>query len=164
MTQTSTLVAMDPDNDTLARDSGLNFSDLSTDERDLLLRARAAGVVAYYDGALDTGSPERESIEGSSDATSGEEDSMDMPSRLSSTDWCECGHCQVLANFLEHECLCCREMGAPVSLAQPQGCITEHPDFNVLCLNVAVLRVAYLELRSWGHTMDDEMHKAQKGV
>ncbi|KAH7931628.1 hypothetical protein HPB49_026334 [Dermacentor silvarum] len=72
---------------------------------------------------------------------------------------CECGHCQVLPNFRELECVCCREMGAPLTVAQPQGCISEHPDFNVLFLNIAVLRVAYLELRSWGNTMDDEMHK-----
>ncbi|XP_049523901.1 P2X purinoceptor 7-like [Dermacentor silvarum] len=151
----------DPDNDTLARDAGLHFSDLSPDERDMLLRARAAGVVAYYDGGLDTGSSERGSSEDSSNPTSGDEAGhrVDVPSRLSSTDWCECGHCQVLPNFRELECVCCREMGAPVTVAQPQGCITEHPDFNVLCLNIAVLRVVYLELRSWGHTMDDEMHK-----
>ncbi|XP_054928958.1 uncharacterized protein [Dermacentor andersoni] len=72
---------------------------------------------------------------------------------------CECAHCQVLANFLEPECPCCREMGASVSLPQPQGCMTEHPDFNLLCLNIAVLRVAYLELRSWGHTVNDAMYK-----
>ncbi|XP_065287219.2 uncharacterized protein [Dermacentor albipictus] len=143
----------DPDNDTLARDDGLSFSDLCTDERDLLLRARAAGVVAYfYYGGLDNGSPEREGNEDSNDVTSGDEDRLDMLS-------CECGQCQVLTNFLEQECLCCREMGAPVTVAQSQGCIMEHPDLNVLCLNIAALRVAYLELRSWEHTMYDEMRK-----
>ncbi|KAL1423499.1 hypothetical protein MTO96_000025 [Rhipicephalus appendiculatus] len=128
----------------------------------MLLRARSAGVVAYYDSSLSSDtpdSPEPESSEEASSVVSGDEAVGDLPSRLSNTDWCECGHCQVLANFRAVECLCCREMGAPVTTAQPHGCITEHQDFSVLCLNIAVLRVAYLELRSWGHTMDDEMHK-----
>ncbi|KAH7947110.1 hypothetical protein HPB52_007541 [Rhipicephalus sanguineus] len=40
---------------------------------------------------------------------------------------CDCAHCEVLENFSEEECFCCREMGDPMSAAQPEGCITEHP-------------------------------------
>ncbi|KAH7956694.1 hypothetical protein HPB52_011774 [Rhipicephalus sanguineus] len=40
---------------------------------------------------------------------------------------CDCGHCVALDNFSEEECLCCREMGDPVTAAQPEGCITGHP-------------------------------------
>ncbi|KAH8019138.1 hypothetical protein HPB51_016876 [Rhipicephalus microplus] len=120
----------------------------------MLLRARSACVVAYYDSSLDNDSPES-SAEASRVVSGAEVDEAveGLSSRLSNTDWCECVHCQVLANFRGIECLCCREMGAPVPTAQPYGCITEHQDFSVLCLNIAVLHVAYLELRAWGHTM-----------
>ncbi|KAH7939391.1 hypothetical protein HPB52_011700 [Rhipicephalus sanguineus] len=45
---------------------------------------------------------------------------------------CDCGHCVVLDNFGEEECLCCREMGDPVTAVQPEGCITEHPEFHLV--------------------------------
>ncbi|KAL1466350.1 hypothetical protein MTO96_042793 [Rhipicephalus appendiculatus] len=121
----------------------------------MLLRARSAGVVAYYDSSLgnDTpDSPEPESREEPSSVVSGDE-AVGGPAVATLE------HRLVLANFRGIECLCCREMDAPVTTAQPHGCITEHRDLSVLCLNITVLRVAYLELRSWGHTMDNEMHK-----
>ncbi|KAL1448017.1 hypothetical protein MTO96_028302 [Rhipicephalus appendiculatus] len=112
----------------------------------MLLRARSAGVVAYYDSSLGSDtpdSPEPESSEEASSVVSGDE-AVGGPAVATLE------HRLVLANFRDIECLCCREMGAPVTTAQPHGCITEHRDFSVLCLNIAVLRVAYLELRSWG--------------
>ena len=69
------------DNETLARDAGLQFSDLSPDERGMLLRARSAGVVAYYDSSLGSDSPEPESSEETSSAVSGDEAVVDLPSR-----------------------------------------------------------------------------------
>ncbi|KAH7935112.1 hypothetical protein HPB52_004356 [Rhipicephalus sanguineus] len=54
----------------------------------------------------------------------------------------DCGHCGVL-NFSEEECLCCREMEQPVTAAQLEKCITEHPEFHLLCLNIAVLCILY---------------------
>ncbi|KAH7939042.1 hypothetical protein HPB52_005077 [Rhipicephalus sanguineus] len=44
---------------------------------------------------------------------------------------CDCEHCVVLDNFSEEECLCCREMGDPVTAAQPEGCVTENPEFHL---------------------------------
>ncbi|KAH7969736.1 hypothetical protein HPB52_021704 [Rhipicephalus sanguineus] len=44
--------------------------------------------------------------------------------------WCDCEHCVVLDNFSEEECLCSREMGDPVTAAQPEGCVTENPEFH----------------------------------
>ncbi|KAH7978047.1 hypothetical protein HPB49_004310 [Dermacentor silvarum] len=73
--------------------------------------------------------------------------------------WCDCGHCVVLSNFTESECLCCCEMGDPVTAAQPEGCITEHPEFHIVCLIIAVLRIAYFELRACNDCMDEDIHK-----
>ncbi|XP_049274318.1 uncharacterized protein LOC125759503 [Rhipicephalus sanguineus] len=55
----------------------------------------------------------------------------ELHSRLTRTDWCDCEHCVVLDNFSEEECLCCREMGDPVTAAQPEGCVTENPEFHL---------------------------------
>lgn len=66
----------------------------------------------------------------------------------------------MLGNFEEHECLRCRKMGDIVTEVSPAGCITKHPDFQTVCLmNIAVLRMAYFELRSWGYPMSDNIHK-----
>lgn len=74
---------------------------------------------------------------------------------------CHCKRCEVLPNFEESECLCCREMGEKVATAaQPDDCcITEHPHFAILCLSIVVLRVAYLELRDNRHSMAEQIHK-----
>lgn len=72
---------------------------------------------------------------------------------------CDCKHCEVLANFTESECLCCTELGEEAQALHFEECITEHPDFSILCLNMAVLRVAYFELRARGDHMDNDIHK-----
>ncbi|KAG0434256.1 hypothetical protein HPB47_019235 [Ixodes persulcatus] len=47
------------------------------------------------------------------------------------------------------ECLCCREC-PPAVATQPEGCVTEHMDFALICLQPAVLRVAYWALDEAG--------------
>ncbi|XP_040068448.1 uncharacterized protein LOC120841589 [Ixodes scapularis] len=59
--------------------------------------------------------------------------------RLMNTAWCSCKRCEVMPS--SRECLCCREC-IPAKAAQPEGCITEHADFVLVCLQPAVLRVA----------------------
>ncbi|KAG0445593.1 hypothetical protein HPB47_013602 [Ixodes persulcatus] len=58
--------------------------------------------------------------------------------RLMNTAWCE-------SMPSSRECLCCREC-LPAKAAQPEGCITEHADFALVCLQPAVLRVAFWAL------------------
>lgn len=48
------------------------------------------------------------------------------------------------------ECVCCREC-PPAVTAQPEGCVTEHADFSLICLQPAVLRVAFWALQEAGH-------------
>ncbi|KAL3220979.1 hypothetical protein MRX96_005411 [Rhipicephalus microplus] len=72
------------DNETWDCDAGLQFSDLSLDERGRLLRARSAGVVAYCDSSLGNDSPEN-SAEASCAVSGNEVDEAveDLASRLS---------------------------------------------------------------------------------
>ncbi|KAH7955915.1 hypothetical protein HPB52_004986 [Rhipicephalus sanguineus] len=44
---------------------------------------------------------------------------------------CDCEHCVVLDNFSEEECLCCREMGDPVTAAQLKDA-SENPEFHLV--------------------------------
>ncbi|XP_037512271.2 P2X purinoceptor 7-like [Rhipicephalus sanguineus] len=164
----------EPCNEDLAREAGLHFSDLSKVERDMLLRARAAGIPAYDSGPLAAPSESEASLSTEGEASQPSEDvGEEFHSRLipqvkflraclgggGYCFKCECGHCVVLDNFSEEECRCCREMGEPVTAAQPEGCITEHPEFHLLSLNIAVLRVAYFELRARRDCMDEDIHK-----
>ncbi|XP_040067456.1 uncharacterized protein LOC120840795 isoform X3 [Ixodes scapularis] len=55
-------------------------------------------------------------------------------------------------------CICCRKMGTALTRVQPAGCITEHPEFSMLCLNIPVLRLLYFELRGLGYPMHDDIH------
>ncbi|XP_049528158.1 uncharacterized protein LOC125947453 [Dermacentor silvarum] len=160
-----TVADAEPSNEDLAREAGLHFSDFSETEREMIIRARAAGVSAY-DGeppAAPTGSEASfSSTDCEPSGSPGDDvpdDGEELHSRLTSTDWCDCGHCVVLSNFTESECLCCREMGDPVTAAQPEGCITAHPEFHTVCLNIAVLRIAYFELRARNDCMDEDIHK-----
>lgn len=45
------------------------------------------------------------------------------------------------------ECVCCQEY--PKAARKQQGCITTNPDFEALCLNPGVLRLAYLNMRHY---------------
>ncbi|XP_049271916.1 uncharacterized protein LOC125758604 [Rhipicephalus sanguineus] len=56
----------------------------------------------------------------------------ELHSRLTRTEWCDRKHCVVLDNFSEEECLCYREMEDPVTAAQPEGCVTENPEFHLV--------------------------------
>lgn len=61
--------------------------------------------------------------------------------RLDSMIWCTCGNCQHLAKVREN--LCCKEIEHIREMATGQ-CITEHGDFDVLCLHPEVLRTALI--------------------
>ncbi|XP_077484433.1 uncharacterized protein LOC144094337 [Amblyomma americanum] len=77
--------------------------------------------------------------------------------------WCSCGRCQVLSNFEELECVRYREIDHVVT-AQLKGCITEHLEFSLLCLNIAALQVAYFKLRAQQETMSHYIHNGGRVV
>ena len=63
---------------------------------------------------------------------------------------CSCGHCSIMPTSVE--CICCREVSAVVAKIDELGdisviCITQHPGFASVCLNVWVLQAAYFQYR-----------------
>ncbi|KAG0426436.1 hypothetical protein HPB47_026455 [Ixodes persulcatus] len=141
-------------NAALASEFGLPFSDLTPTEREMLLRTRNSGMPLYEDA------PELPSTESNSSPPS----SPAPPQRrYGNTEWCSCNHCVVLDNGTEAECLCCRDMGSALTRVQPAGCITEHPEFVMLCLSIPVLRLLYFELRGHGHPMHEDIHRQVHG-
>ncbi|KAG0411728.1 hypothetical protein HPB47_011151 [Ixodes persulcatus] len=79
--------------------------------------------------------------------------------RYENTEWCSCNNCGISENGTEGECNCCREMGTVLTRVQPAGCITEHPEFLMPCLNISVLRLLYFELRGLGYPMHDDIQR-----
>ncbi|XP_035988179.1 uncharacterized protein LOC110367769 isoform X13 [Fundulus heteroclitus] len=61
------------------------------------------------------------------------------------SEWCACGNCGAMPTEAEH--LCCLEIeqvtGRLQQEEQTPGCITEHPGFQPVCLNVYSLQNAY---------------------
>lgn len=63
---------------------------------------------------------------------------------------CTCGHCAIMSTSLD--CVCCKEIPEVCGKINELGnssihCITEHPGFDAVCLNVWVLQVAYYQYR-----------------
>ncbi|KAH6942394.1 hypothetical protein HPB50_004289 [Hyalomma asiaticum] len=62
--------------------------------------------------------------------------------RTGHAEWCSCGRCVPMNT--EHESVCCREVErANAFIAAGTDCITLHPTFNRVCLDVHVVEVAY---------------------
>lgn len=75
---------------------------------------------------------------------------------------CECGTCTMMT--VEEECKCCQEF--PIirdkldALPGPHlECITQHPGFNTVCLDVWVLQTAYYEYRERYGNMDNPLNE-----
>ncbi|KAH6922927.1 hypothetical protein HPB50_020266 [Hyalomma asiaticum] len=65
--------------------------------------------------------------------------------RVGHAEWCSCSHCGPMDT--EHESVCCREVQrADMLIDDDSQCITSHPAFRHICLNVHVVAVAYYEL------------------
>ena len=69
----------------------------------------------------------------------------DEPDRTASTDWCSCTRCSRMPTV--DECKCCREMGDICHRMGELECITKHPKFPIICLDIDVLEVGLLSMR-----------------
>ena len=72
---------------------------------------------------------------------------------------CTCGHCIVM--HTSRECMCCAEIDEVTERIQEGPhevtCITEHEEFEPVCLNVWVLQPAFFQYRrEYG---DDDQEK-----
>ncbi|XP_057675034.1 uncharacterized protein LOC130905535 [Corythoichthys intestinalis] len=83
----------------------------------------------------------------SSDTDETEPNSQDDHSRLGNTAWCSCECCAVMPTV--GECVCCGEQERVREKMEGAGvqCITQHPGFQPVCLNVDVLQTAYYAYR-----------------
>ena len=71
-------------------------------------------------------------------------------SRLENLHWCKCKKCVIFENFKIIECKCCREYSDLLNeKLNDIVCITEHPDFDILCLNKTVLETALIRHRRY---------------
>ncbi len=92
---------------------------------------------------------EREVMDDGEATSSSDEDDLEEEedNRLDNLFWCQCGLCVLMPT--QRESLCCREMwGHLVDKLnfEEHGihCISDHKDFESVCLNPAVLRVSLL--------------------
>uniref|UniRef100_A0A1X7T1Y1 P2X purinoreceptor 7 intracellular domain-containing protein n=1 Tax=Amphimedon queenslandica TaxID=400682 RepID=A0A1X7T1Y1_AMPQE len=65
------------------------------------------------------------------------------------------------------ECLCCRDIQAIMSKINEVNdtqvkCITEHPGFSAVCLNVWVLQTAYAQYRQQYGNYNASMHERHR--
>ncbi|KAM7305295.1 P2X purinoceptor 7-like [Ixodes scapularis] len=137
----------------------MDLSDLTSLELEILERTADMGAISYDSTPMrdvdersaagtDCGNDERPR-RGEASPQELEDAPDDGTGRLGNTDWCLCGSCAPMETVVE--CVCCREYPAVARKQQGrQGCVTGHPDFEALCLNPEVLRLAYLNMRHYG--------------
>ena len=63
---------------------------------------------------------------------------------------CECGHCDLMTTSAEY--VCCKEISRTVANMGEANdptvtCITSHPGFECVCLNICILQAAYFQYR-----------------
>ncbi|XP_060072401.1 P2X purinoceptor 7-like [Ylistrum balloti] len=74
--------------------------------------------------------------------------SDDNADRLGSLDWCLCGNCSLMPTI--EECRCCSEIHSVLNTKDDIPgiqCITDHPGFGPVCLDIYVLRTSYFQYR-----------------
>ncbi|XP_011405668.2 PREDICTED: uncharacterized protein LOC105313713 [Amphimedon queenslandica] len=85
--------------------------------------------------------------------------------RISNTTWCSCTHCVVMQT--QRECLCCRAVQKVLDKIHEADdhqvkCITEHPGFAPVCLNIWVLQAAYSQYRQQYGNFNAPVHERHR--
>lgn len=62
---------------------------------------------------------------------------------------CRCGRCQFQIVIVPEEKNCCTDNNLCIPNLADCTCITEHPSFNVIVLNRAVLEVAFVQILAY---------------
>ncbi|XP_070182410.1 uncharacterized protein [Littorina saxatilis] len=87
-------------------------------------------------------------------------------SRISNTDWCQCGHCCQMPTSVE--CVCChdvRQIKQKVDgLEEQVGCITAHPGFSTVCLDIYCLETAYYAYKQDYGRLHFDLHEKYRYV
>ncbi|XP_048739500.2 P2X purinoceptor 7-like [Ostrea edulis] len=99
-----------------------------------------------------------------SESDGSSEDEVDDQHRLENTDWCNCGSCTPMPTALESKC--CSEISQIVekieSYSDDLTCITRHPGFQTVCLDVFVLETAYYQYRSQYGDIQNSMNERNR--
>ena len=74
-------------------------------------------------------------------------------SRLENLHWCTFHHCTLMPTFIE--CKCCEEFPDLLKDKLDDSCITDHKDFDVLCLHNSVLETAFIRHRRYKNNYTD---------
>ncbi|XP_004227445.2 P2X purinoceptor 7-like isoform X1 [Ciona intestinalis] len=121
-------------------DSFEGLSDLSS-SLDLVCEIESDSDDSEVSGSIKPYRYEPESNEQTEESVMSPEATLTMD-RRQNTNWCQCGLCECMA--AAQESVCCREQ-EQVSQKMPDSanCITEHKNFDPVCLNEDVLEVAY---------------------
>ena len=83
------------------------------------------------------------SLEEADSSSSSDVEDSGLPTainRLVNTSWCLCSQCTPQATT--EECRRCKEDPNAAQLAEGLTCLVDHHEFDIVCLNPAVLRVA----------------------
>ncbi|XP_062569765.1 uncharacterized protein LOC134231811 [Saccostrea cucullata] len=84
-----------------------------------------------------------------SDEDASDNSEADEEDRTHNTDWCSCQCCTIMASNTENRC--CQEIQQvkeEISRTDTSlNCITHHPGFRTVCLDIHVLRTAYYQYR-----------------
>ena len=117
------------DNSSHSSDTRSETSDLEDIDLDL-------GKLQPYDFEPETSAES----DGDSGSDSVEDDIVinhENMARIGNTNWCRCNRCRSMTTY--EESLCCKG-DVPRDYFGESACITEHEDFQNVCLNLAVLK------------------------
>ncbi|XP_055863255.1 P2X purinoceptor 7-like [Biomphalaria glabrata] len=80
--------------------------------------------------------------------------------------WCKCGNCGIPAKKEEKKCCYDESTISKKMSIHNIGCITNHPDFYSVCLNLAVLEVAFYQYSEENATnhKDVDIHRKYRYV
>ncbi|XP_033646581.1 uncharacterized protein LOC117305813 [Asterias rubens] len=92
------------------------------------------------------------------------DDDDDVENRLGNSQWCLCGCCVAMPTVKES--ICCKEVERVVAkmdeFVLDVDCITEHPGFSAVCLNLWVLETALWEYNQAYNPPEQEVTQNQK--
>ena len=84
------------------------------------------------------------------------EGSKEDETRLANTTWCTCKNCKFYENMNTESCRCCQE-DAPRLGGKLENikCVTQNPDFAILCSSKPVLETACIRTRRYDKKFRD---------
>ncbi|XP_078686122.1 uncharacterized protein LOC144918895 [Branchiostoma floridae x Branchiostoma belcheri] len=105
------------------------------------------------------------------EAAEGEDGDPEAPDRgnqdrRSNRNWCRCDNCRIMATTTE--CVCCQEheqiRNTMEGVSPAPKCITMHPGFSSVCLDIWALQCAYYQYRQEYGPSQDPTHERYRYI